>query len=130
MPKAENSKVEVTKTRLEIIKEDGRDPFYPPLECAQHIINYLFEIGPILSTGMGAVSISNQELYAWQSNVHIRLKPWESRFIRKLSTEYLSESHKAAKEGAPAPWQSDIEYIDKKQSIVDMKNRIRELANL
>jgi hypothetical protein len=130
VPKPDDSKVEVTKTRLEIIKEDGRAPHYPPLECAQHIVNYLFEIGPVMSGGMGTVQISNTELQDWQRNIGITLNPWEARFIRKLSADYQSESHRAAKEGCPAPWQSGIEHFDKKQSVADMKNAIRALAAL
>lgn len=130
MPKSEDSKVEATKTRLEVIKDDGRAPHYPPLECAEHIINYLFEVGPVMSGGMGSIQITNTELRDWQQNIGIRLQPWEARFIRRLSGDYLGESHRAAKEGCPAPWKSEIEYVDKKQSVADMKNAIRALAAL
>lgn len=130
MPKSENSKVEETKTRLEIIKEDGRAPHYPPLECAEHIINYLFEVGPSMSGGMGSIQITNTELRDWQQNIGIKLQPWEARFIRRLSGDYLSESHRATEKGCAAPWQSGIEHIDKSLSVTNMRNSIRALAAL
>lgn len=131
MPKAsEGSKVEQKKTRLEIIKDDGRAPHYPPLYCAQYLIDYLFEVGPIISNGMGTTRITNTELAHWQYNVSLKLQPWESRFIVKLSGDYLAESHRADEHGCPAPWQSGIDHVDKAVSVTNMKNSIRALANL
>lgn len=130
MPKSENSNVESTKTRLEIIEDDGRAPHYPPLECAEHIIDYLFDVGPVMSGGMGSIQLTNTELQHWQQNVGIRLQPWEARFIRNLSRDYLGETHRATEKGCPAPWQSGIEHIDKSVSVAHMKNSLRALANL
>lgn len=131
MPKSDDSRVaENTKTRLEIVKDDGRAPHYPSVEFGEYLINYLFEVGPVLSDSMGSARVTNTELRNWQENIGLRLHPWESRFILRLSGDYLSESHKATTHGCPAPYQNELAQADKSLSVISTKNSIRALANL
>lgn len=103
MPKSDDKRVaENTKTRLEIVKDDGRAPHYPTIEYAEYLLNYLFEVGPILSDGMGSSKLTNTELRHWQDNIGLRLYPWEARFIVRLSGDYLAETHRATEYGCKA----------------------------
>jgi len=95
-------------SRIERIKAERKDDQYrpdmPPVS-AGHIIDYLWEVGPTLSAGGYPGSITHGELRSWQVNTGITLQPWEIRFMRRLSHEYLAELHAAEKPERPAPWQ-------------------------
>ncbi len=98
----------------------------PPIDGADYLLGYLFEIGPTIAAGMGAGPITHGELRAWMDNVGVELQPWEVRFLRRLSHEYLAESHKAEKRDARAPWNAaDVEPV-----ITDAQAAIRALAQL
>lgn len=71
---------------------------------AEYLIDYLFEIGPTMAGGMGEAPLSHGELAAWQANVGIDLQPWEVRFLRNLSIEYLSQAQKSDKPDCPPPY--------------------------
>lgn len=44
------------------------------------------------------------DLNEYQNAVGVGLTPWELRLLRRLSSDYLRESHKAKAHDAPAPW--------------------------
>lgn len=71
---------------------------------AEYLLGYFFEVGPVMAGGMGPAPISQQELVAWQTNTGIELRPWESRVLRRLSSDYITELHKAEDAIRPAPW--------------------------
>ena len=79
-------------------------PQYPPIDAGAHLIDYLFEIGPGQAGSMGEGPLSHSELRAWQENMGIELQPWESQLIRRLSSEYLSQLHKAADPDCKPPF--------------------------
>jgi hypothetical protein len=107
-------------------KDDKYDPDMPPLEGADHLLSYLLEIGPTMAAGGYPGPITHEELRAWIDLTGIELQPWEARFLRRLSHEYLAESHKAEKSDCPAPWRSD----DAKPEVSNTQAAIRALANL
>lgn len=76
----------------------------PPVDAAGYLIGHLFEIGPTLAAGMGAAPITHVEMRAWQDVTGIALQPWEIRILRRLSADYLDESHQAEKADYPPPW--------------------------
>jgi hypothetical protein len=80
-------------------------PEMPPLTL-RHLVGWLFEVGPVGSTGMGPVAVSFQEIAAWCSLTGVRLTSWEARMLRQLSHEYLSECHAAEEPLRAAPWRS------------------------
>lgn len=101
-------------------------------ECdAIYLVEYLFEVGPVISGGMGDAPISHLELDAWQRNTGIELQSWEVRAMHRLSIEYLSESQAAVKFDAPAPW-IDAPYVKPVANMTAsrMQNAMRELAKL
>ena len=71
---------------------------------AYYLISYLFEIGPIQTTGMGTSPITYAEIQTWMNLVGLDLQPWEIRFLKKLSCDYLNESHMAEKSDRPPAW--------------------------
>ena len=80
----------------------------PPLDKeVRHLVDYLLEVGPAMGTGMGEVPVSHLELQAWQQQVGIDLQPWEVRTLRRLSRDWVVESHKASSPSATAPWRPD-----------------------
>ncbi|MGK5049605.1 hypothetical protein ACQ4WP_27470 [Janthinobacterium sp. GB4P2] len=91
-------------SRRERIEKDGREIEMPPLECGEHLIGYLYEFGPTMAAGMGAGPVTFVEMEAWQRARGINLHPWEARLLRRLSCDYLAESHKATKWDCPAPY--------------------------
>lgn len=98
----------------------------PPVEGAGYLLGYLWEVGPTLVAGMGAGPITHGELLAWMDLTGIPLQPWEARFLRRLSHEYLVEAHKAEKRDCKAPWRT----ADSKPEISDTQASLRALANL
>lgn len=94
-------------SRLEAMKADGLEPEYPEVGAAEYLITYLFEVGPIMAAGMGSGPITHEELAAWQRNTGVDLQSWESRMLRRLSIDYLNESHRATKADCPAPYQPE-----------------------
>ena len=75
----------------------------PPC-AALHLVEHLFEIGPLMAAGMGAGPITHQEILAWQVLTGTALQPWEARMLRRLSCEYLNETHRAETLGCEPPW--------------------------
>lgn len=102
-------------TRLKRMRDERNDPDYfpdmPPCDTP-FIIEWLFDVGPMLQTGMGPIPLTEQELLAWQINRGFELQPWQSKFLRQLSAEYLIQLDKSKKERCPAPWQEELQEED------------------
>jgi len=96
------------------------------VDAAAYLLDFLWEIGPTLLAGMGTGPITFGEIRAWTELTGVELDPWEVRFLRRLSHEYLSESHNATKRGAPAPWRA----ADAPPEISETQSRLRLLAQL
>ena len=85
-------------------KESDYQPDMPPLEAGEYLIGYLFDVGPSVPTGMGAVAVRSEHLIPCQEETCIELQPWESQLLRRLSIEYVNESHHATTSGRKPPW--------------------------
>lgn len=77
-----------------------------------YLVDALFDVGPAMPGAYGAVPLSYSELLAWQSSTGIVLAPWETRYMRILSREYVAAAHDASKHDCPAPW-TDTDMVDK-----------------
>jgi len=107
-------------------KDDGYLPEMPPVDAADYLIEYLFEIGPTVAAGMGAGPITHVEMCAWVDLTGIELCPWEVRFLRRLSREYLSEFHEAEKTDRLPPWNPEEAHrIDREAVAKKIKNAFR-----
>lgn len=101
------------------------DPRMPILE-AGYIIEHLFDCGPVMSSGMGASPLTHEEIRAYQANIGIELLPWEVRFIRRLSRDYVNESHNATKMNCPAPW--NVDKVQERFNSILTRNSLRSMA--
>lgn len=101
----------------------------PPLDAGGYLIGYLFEAGPTMPGGMGSTVLSWAEITAWQERTGTPLQPWESRFLRRLSAEYLRQSRDAEKLDCPPPWKQDDVPPEQLAATADaMRNAMRRLA--
>jgi hypothetical protein len=91
------------KSRLQAIQDKGKEPDLPDVDVGFYLINYLFDIGPVMPAGMGVDRISQSEIRAWQVNTGIELRPWEVRALRRLSGEYAAEAQRATEHDCPSP---------------------------
>jgi len=92
------------RTRLQRLQEDGVDPVMPDIDdSVEHLVRYLFEVGPVEPRGADLSPISFGELRQWQASYGICLRPWEQRALRDLSREYLQEHRAASDPARPAP---------------------------
>ncbi len=110
---------------VEAFREDYL-PGMPPLGEGGYLVSYLLEIGPTQAGGMGSAPIGHESIRAWQDNIGIELEPWECRFLRRLSREYLAESHRAEKLGAQAPFLAE----GMRPEVTKVQDAIRALAQL
>jgi len=99
-------------SRMEGYKEQEVDPPLPPL-TARHIFDWLMEVGPTESGGMGPVPIGWTTIRNWRDATFTRLSAWEARLLRRLSTEFLTESHLAEDRYRPAPWLPGRTEVDR-----------------
>lgn len=86
------------------MQRDGITMPMPEIDAGQYLLDWLFEIGPTTPMGMSSAPIAWGEIHDWQQQQGVDLKPWESRLLRKLSCEYLSESHEARDPNRPPPY--------------------------
>ena len=88
----------------------------PPIEAAEHLLEYLFEIGPAKPAGMGGLAgLDEVDIFAWQANHDMRLSSWEIRTLRRLSHDYAAT---CADSKNP---QSQPPYIPSRDGISDMQ---------
>jgi hypothetical protein len=110
---------------------EAYEPDMPPVETCSHILRYLWEVGPVLASGMGPVPVTQQEIRSWQENAGIRLQPWEARWMRDLSMVYLDELRKAESPGREPPWAADgFVQESMTRAAQSMRRAFAEMANL
>lgn len=78
----------------------------PPV-TAEYLIGHLMDAGLVDVGGMGQAPLSWTTLRHWREQTGVRLSPWEARLLRRLSSEYIAEQHRAEAIDAKAPW-SDV----------------------
>lgn len=117
------------KSRREQIEADGREPPMPPLDWGDYLVEYLFEIGPTLPTGMGSAPLTPPVIESAQRLFGIEFRPWEARLLLRLSREYLAESLKATEENCPQPWRDpENEEIDRIATAKRLEQSMLSLA--
>lgn len=94
----------VKLSRRERIERDGGEIEMPPFDEGEYLIAYLYELGPTVAAGMGAGPVTFAEMAAWQAARGFELEPWEARLLRRLSVDYLAESHQATRRDCPPPY--------------------------
>jgi hypothetical protein len=98
------------QSRLERMRGRGDAPLLP-VNPAQYLTEWLFDVGPSSAGAMGEGILAYQDLAAWQSISGVSLLPWEARTLRRLSVEYLAERQKAEEQACPAPYSGEIDDV-------------------
>ena len=93
----------------------------PPIQWGGYILDYLFEVGPTMPSGMGSGPLTFSEIEAWQRAVGIRLSPFEAQLLRRLSVDYFGESHAATKIDCPAPYGESLQLVKSTQKEINRK---------
>lgn len=105
-----DSKAKDAPTRLEGMQKGGISPLLPP-NPAPYLLEWLFDIGPSVSTGMGEAMIGWRDIEAWQSINGVEVQPWEARTLRRLSRDFLNQQYEAKQPGCPAPYSLDEKQV-------------------
>lgn len=92
-----------------------RDPDLPETEGFEHLIEYLFRVGPVVQGGFGAVNLSFTEIDAWARRVKIPLTGWESETLHMMSKSYTYQHSISSKRDCPQPWISKAAVKTEKQ---------------
>lgn len=90
--------------RMQKYTDEGTEPPIPELYAAQHLARHLFDVGPVMSGGMGSAPITYSEITAWQRACSVPLTPWEAQTLRAMSMAYAGESVAAEAHDAPPPY--------------------------
>jgi hypothetical protein len=77
----------------------------------EELVEWLYQVGPVTSAGMGMQPVSWQELNSWNQACGHDCTPWELEQIRMLSMAYLDQFTKAEEPSCPAPW-IDPNFVD------------------
>lgn len=78
-------------------------PQLPP-NSVPYLTDWLFEIGPTVSGGMGPSPIGWRDMEAWQALTGVELLPWEAKLLRRLSYDFIAQMQDAKKMDCPDPW--------------------------
>ena len=105
VPDHKNNGKQNERTRYEILKDKQSELItLPEIEYGEWIIEYLMEIGPAGSNGMGLCPICYTEINAWINTTKTEVSPWDVNMIRHLSRVYVSQYNDSKDKNAPAPY--------------------------
>lgn len=104
----------------------GGKPPLPPVEFGDHLIGWLMEVGPVSSSGMGAVPVSFSELRAWQAVCAHVVSAWEFQTLHSMSVAYVGESVKADSHQAPPPWIAPMDDDKRLRVAQHIRNVLRD----
>jgi hypothetical protein len=105
---------------------DDKTPHYPEIpEAAAYLVGALMEAGPTTVAGMGEIPLTWADLAAYQRGSGQDFAPWELRLIRRLSSEYLSESIRAKAPDARAPWIKEVTAEQRSEVAQQMRDALR-----
>ena len=107
------------QTRLDRLQATG-SPLaeLPELDGLQYLAEYLMEVGPVESTGMGPAPLSYREIASWSEATDTHLSPWDAQMLRHLSRVYVRAAHDAKEPSAPAPYRDAMNIEQQRQSVV------------
>lgn len=115
-------------SRLADLQDQGIEPDRP--ECdAQYLLDYLYDVGPVVTGGMGAAPLDHAALQAWQQNTGIVLSPWQVKTLRRASADFAAMLTDAKEPDCPSPWQPDSEEVDRQEVGKKVQNAFRTLLS-
>lgn len=93
-------------------KDRGEPEYYPetpPLDRAEYLLGWFYQVGPSQSGGLGEGPLSFGEMESWARMTGAHVTPWDVGLLRRLSVEYLQERHRATKADAEPPWKAETD---------------------
>lgn len=100
-----------------------------PETALRYIVDYLFDAGPSMPSGLGEAPLTHGEIRAWQDNTGIRLSPSEARAVRRASIEYVAFRSRASNPSMPAPWDGHTVSDDEKRAVAkSLRDTLRGMA--
>lgn len=93
------------KSRQETLLDRGIDPQYPDIEFGDYLIDYLFELGPVMYTGDGIAPITFSEIESWALLTSTPVSPFDAKALRFLSASFVRQANAAKDPKCPSPWE-------------------------
>jgi len=89
---------------MQALQDQGIEPEMPEIPWGRYLLDYLWDLGPSMPGPACNVGISPPWLESWEREQGIRLSPWESRLLRRVSAEYAGEAAQATAADRPPPF--------------------------
>lgn len=125
---AKVAKKEEPITRLQAMEKDGQEPVLPEVECGEHLVGYLMQIGPVNGGQMGDCAITEADLHYWQRNTGLILPPWQCALIRSLSRAWLHQKQQSTDPNCPPPWMAAIDRDQRAEVAKQLSDTLRRRA--
>lgn len=83
--------------------EDCREVDLPSVDGCEHLVSYLFEVGP----SVRGEELTHGDLRSYQENTGTFLDEFDASMMVRMSREYLAQYRKASAKTCPAPWRRE-----------------------
>ena len=93
------------KSRQETLTDRGISPQYPHIEVGEYLIDYLFELGPVMYTGEGIAPVNFGEIESWALLTGTPVSPFDAKALRFLSASFVRQANAAKDPKCPSPWE-------------------------
>ena len=104
---AQRSGDDARRPRAQRLPEDDPRLEPEPAEDLQHLLDWLWDVGPAVGGGMGPAPVDYRDIAAWAALTHTDPTPWEARMLRHLSRHYLAALSAAEDPAAQPPQTAD-----------------------
>ena len=82
----------------------NEEPDFPELPFRAYLAEWLFDVGPVMQSGMGPVALSHLEIQAWAANVGLEFEGDEAQWLQKMSAVYAGELSESDGKDTPQPF--------------------------
>lgn len=93
--------------RIVRMKAEGVPIDLPKNPCP-YLVDWLMEIGPVASAGMGAAPVGWADIQTWQTLTAIEADPWEARTLMRLSRDFVAQIDRSKIPTCPAPYSTGL----------------------
>jgi hypothetical protein len=97
--------------------DEDFEPDMPEAGAAEYLLGHFWAVGPTL----GDEALTDTELRNHQENMGTPFSPWECKILKRLSREYLAESHRATRRDCKPPFDESTDAVRLQQAELDRK---------
>lgn len=83
-----------------------------------HVLEWLYEVGPVISDSMGRRPLRYDDLTAWMQLAGPLLTPWEASTLVQMSSMYSAGLYRGER-GEPMPMTGDDDEDARRRTIVN-----------